>query len=186
MPDPGEAERWASGRGDSLRWVSYAYKDGRRGKQQFQMGFDRRGGYEGFDDGPVERSVPDVSDDPSKAELGPGSDGRPFDPTAAFKEAYKTGRVRFEGERVLRGRPVYVLVVDHPPERDDAGSVVSETRETFIVDRRTYLPIERRSSSENFEGGKRIRGSTVESFKVYEKLPRTPENLAALRPPKER
>jgi len=81
------------------------------------MGFDRRGGFEGFDDCPVERSVLNISD-------GPGKVG--------------------------------------------------------------YLPIEHRFSSETVEDGKRIRASMVESFQVYEKLPRTPENLAALRPSKER
>ena len=175
-------ETWASGRGDGLRQVIYSYEDGRRGKQEFERGFDRRGGFVGGGGFPVGRSVVDLSDGPGKAESVPGGDGRRFDPTAAFKKAYKTGRVRFEGERVLRGRAVYVLVVDHPPERNAAGSGSSRGSETFVVDRRSYLPIEVRASGGGVLDGERFRTSVVHRFQVYEKLPRTPENLAALQP----
>jgi len=87
---------------------------------------------------------------------------------------------------VLRGRPVYVLVIDQPPDRDGAGSGSGRDRQTFVLDRRSNLPIELRYSNEGFQEGKSIRSSGVQRFQVYEKLPRTPVNLAALRPSKER
>lgn len=107
---------------------------------------------------------------------------RSFDPLADFKRAYRSGRVRSQGEVTVDGRRAYRLVVDDtPPGAANAGNVVRYSRSTYLVDAETYLPIEQRGDSVIALDGAPERFRAVTRYEVAERLPRTRENLRNLR-----
>ncbi|MGI8624715.1 MAG: hypothetical protein ACR2NB_14830 [Solirubrobacteraceae bacterium] len=106
---------------------------------------------------------------------------RAFDPLADFKRAYRSGRVRSEGTVTVDGRKAYKLVVDDGPRgRANSDDPVRLSRSTYIVDAKTYLPIEQRGEAVVALDGPPRRIRAVIRYAVAERLPRTQENLRNL------
>lgn len=119
------------------------------------------------------------------ADLDP--DGTPhvperYDPTADFRTALKSGRVRDDGPVRFRGRTARRLVVDDPPQRRIPGApFVRSSRSVFIVDATTLYPLRWSNVSRVQEDGKVSRLSATTDYTTFETLPRTPANRALLR-----
>lgn len=115
---------------------------------------------------------------------GDGDDRQPaerYDPTAEFKDAYKDGKVREDGETTLAGRRVRRLVIDDPPAPKMDDLQITGSRSTYFVDAGTLYPVRSTNTADvaSREGRQRISGTM--DYTTFETLPRTKANLALLK-----
>jgi len=105
-----------------------------------------------------------------------------FDPTAQFKEAYREGSIREKGTVTVAGRRARRLVIEHDPQTVvDLKLVVRSSRTIALFDAQTTEPIEFIDESVIEADGQRGTVVLHTRYATFEKLPRTPENLAKLR-----
>ena len=108
--------------------------------------------------------------------------GHPIDPTAQFKEAYREGSIREKGTVTVAGRRARRLVIEHDPQTVvDLKLVVRSSRTIALFDAQTTEPIEFIDESVIEADGQRGTVVLHTRYATFEKLPRTPENLAKLR-----
>jgi hypothetical protein len=130
-----------------------------------------------------DRDEPPASDD-DDADDGsdyPGFD--PFsDPGAQLREHVDNGRLRVAGKTTVQGQTAYRLVSSRIPDPDSRSA--EYTRVTYLVDARTYLPLEVRQRGvlevSGPRGDERERFSARIEYLRYEALPVTDENKRLL------
>ena len=99
--------------------------------------------------------------------FGPGSD-----PGAQLRAHVESGRLRVAGRAVVRGRSAYRLVSS---QRSDPRSGLESETVTYLVDARTYLPLEVRQrsvidNSDDPERGRELLTARIEYLR-YDTLP---------------
>jgi hypothetical protein len=162
------------------RSLEYALHGGRRGKFLGEMSFngDRIFWYDA-ETGLVADEVHPRSGTrgPRPPKNGPpGVD--PFgDPAAQLRKFVKQGRLHSAGRTRVRGKPAYRLVSDVTSDRK---SGVRAERVTYLVDARTYFPLELRDRSVQSRPSSGVLTARID-YLVYEKLRATPANLRKLR-----
>ncbi len=102
------------------------------------------------------------------------------DPTLVYRKLLHAGTVRSESKTVYRGRPAYRLVIDWRPPYKLVGNVWTGERLVYVVDRRTYFPLESTWRSDPSMGG----GTSTIRYPVFEILPDTAQTRALLEPAK--
>jgi hypothetical protein len=113
---------------------------------------------------------------PSEEDTGDGSAYPGFDPAAdpggQLREHVDSGRLQVAGRTTVRGRTAYRLVAKAEPDArpdDDFGTL------TYLVDARTYLPLEMRQrvvfDHSDVPGGGRERVNFRVEYLRYEALP---------------
>ena len=177
----GFGRQWLWAGGQRSRFISYELKaDGSRGALESEMVFDgdRMQWYDA-DSNLITKgdlSEPDDSE-PPEDDGYPGFD--PFsDPGAQLRAHVDSGRLQVAGRITVRGRPAYRLVSE---PRDARGGVRDETV-TYLVDARTYLPLEIRMraiflTSKMVPGGpgRELARARIEYLR-YKALPVTDKN----------
>jgi hypothetical protein len=102
-------------------------------------------------------------------------------PAAQLREHVERDRLRVAGRTTVRGRTAYRLVSSPIPDPD---SPRDRTTVTYLVDARTYLPLEARQrgviDSSDVPGGGRERVTARIEYLRYEALPITDENKRLL------
>jgi hypothetical protein len=126
----------------------------------------------------------DWNEDPRE---GPPADSAypGFDPVqnpgAQLREHVEQDRLRVAGRTTVRGRTAYRLVSSPIPDPDSSRD---RTTVTYLVDARTYLPLEVRQrsviDSSDVPGGGRERLAARIEYLRYEALPVTDENKRLL------
>jgi hypothetical protein len=184
-PDEREFVRYWLWPGDQRsRFLMYDLReDGSRGRLQSEFASDSRG-FAWFmaDSNTImkrERSLPDSSGD-SVAGGFPGFS--PFsDPGSQLRALVDESRLRVAGRTTVRGRNAYRLV---SKPRDAKG--IQDEQVTYLVDARTFLPLEMRvrvvfvhDDSIPGGGGRELARLRIEYLR-YEPLPVTDENRALL------
>jgi hypothetical protein len=101
----------------------------------------------------------------------------PFaDPAAQLRRFVDQGKLHSAGRARVRGKPAYRLVSDVTSERK---SGVRAERVTYLVDARTYFPVELRDRSVQGHPARPV--ALRIDYLVYDKLRATPANLRKLR-----
>jgi hypothetical protein len=175
---------WAGGR--RSRFLAYDLRpDGSRGALETEITFDGDR-MEWFIADSNTITVGDVPgpDGPEQAENSGYPGFSPFtDPGAQLREHVAHGRLRVAGRTTVRGRTAYRLVSE---PRDLPRDGVEDERVTYLVDTRTYLPLEVRAQAIFAESkyvpggpGRELSRARIEYLR-YEPLPVTDENKALL------
>jgi hypothetical protein len=102
------------------------------------------------------------------------------DPVLIYRKLLHAATVLAQTEITYRGRPAYRLVVRYKPPYKLVGTVWTGERVTYIVDARTYFPLEFRWRGDPTLGG----GVSVTRYPVFEILPHTARNQELLKPAK--
>jgi hypothetical protein len=175
---------WAGGR--RSRFLAYDLKpDGSRGALQTEISFDGDR-MEWFTADSNTITVGDLPgpDGPEQAEDTGYPGFTPFgDPAAQLRAHVDSGRLRVAGRTTVRGRTAYRLVSE---ARDLPREGIEDERVTYLVDARTYLPLEVRNrvifthtKLEPGGPGRELARARIEYLR-YEPLPVTDENEAFL------
>jgi hypothetical protein len=137
----GIGRHWIWAGGQRSRFISYELKaDGSPGALESEMVFDgdRMQWYISDSNTITEGDLPGPDDSAPPVDDGyPGFDPS-SDPGAQLRAHVDSGRLQVAGRTTVRGRPAYRLVSE---PRDARGGVRDETV-TYLVDARTYLPLE--------------------------------------------
>jgi hypothetical protein len=175
---------WPGGR--RSRFLAYDLQpDGSRGALQSEITFDgdRMEWFIADSNTITEGELPGP-DGPEQAEDTGYPGFSPFaDPGAQLREHVDNGRLRVAGRATVRGRTAYRLVSE---PRDRPGDGIEDERVTYLVDARTYLPLEVRArgifaTSRFVPGGpgRELSRARIEYLR-YEPLPVSDETKALL------
>jgi hypothetical protein len=168
------------------RSLQYALHHGRRGKFLGEISFngDRMFWYDP-ETGAVAGKIHHLGGEVHPRSGGPGPrtprngppGADPFaDPAAQLRRFVDQGKLHSAGRARVRGKPAYRLVSDVTSERK---SGVRAERVTYLVDARTYFPVELRDRSVQGHPARPV--ALRIDYLVYDKLRATPANLRKLR-----
>ena len=152
--------------------IQHRLGEGRRPRLLGEFAGDRRGS---------RARIPGLAGPDVEGVAGASQPAERYDPTAAFKEAHRQGKVLDDGEATLAGRRVRRLAIEDPAQPEVGGVRVTGSRSTYWVDADTLYPV-RYTTHAVFDSGKgRQRLSGRIDYTTFETLPRTPANLALLK-----
>lgn len=182
----GFARQWLWAGGRRSRFLAYELRpDGSRGALQSEITFDgdRMEWFIADSDTITVGKVPGP-DGPEQAEDTGFPGFSPFaDPGAQLRAHVDSGRLRVAGRTIVRGRTAYRLVSE---PRDLPRDGIEGERVAYLVDTRTYLPLEVRArvifaTSRFVPGGpgRELSRARIEYLR-YEPLPVTDQNEALL------
>jgi hypothetical protein len=122
-------------------------------------------------------------------ELADAIGGVPADPTATIRRLLDGGQLHQDGTTEIAGREAVRLVADRPPAASLTEGVNAPTRIEYLVDARTFAPLELRESVEmtsTVDGGAgpaRYFLTSVFDVERYERLPLDDVTRALFRVP---
>lgn len=175
---PTRRETWYD-RGDDASHTVVSERRGGRYEQVYEHA--SRDGEETVRTGGGEAGPVESLDDPSTEA---DESREPLDPVRfyaldLFETAYRSDRVRDDGEVVVDGRTLRRLVLASPPS-PAPGSGIGGGTEVFYFDPATLRPVRATSTVSVVADGVRSPVTMTVDFPVFERLPDTPENRARL------
>ena len=109
---------------------------------------------------------------------GPGGVDEGKDPIAVYRELLRGGVVESEREITYDGRDAVELKIVYKPPYDFVDDIWTGDRQTYIVDRHTYFPLESVFQLDPTFGG----GASTTRYPEFEILPSTAQNRKLLGP----